>query len=105
MLAIVVDQLDAPSGGSPTGVSAALDLLDHNEQLDGAVVDLKLQGEMACPTAVALMERHLLLVLSTGYDLSAISPRYRKAGKADGNRELCSVEGRTARAQVPPNFC
>jgi CheY-like chemotaxis protein len=57
-------------------VDAALDLLDDTNDLDGAVVDLNLQGEMAYPVADALRERQIPFVFSTGYDQSAIPPRY-----------------------------
>lgn len=62
--------------GPAASVDAALDLLDDTDQLDGAVVDLNLQGEMAFPVADALKERNIPFVFSTGYDQSAIPPRY-----------------------------
>lgn len=62
--------------GPVASVDAALDLLDDTNQLDGAVIDLNLQGEMAFPVADALMERHIPFVFSTGYDQSAIPARY-----------------------------
>lgn len=62
--------------GPASSVDDALDLLDDTDQLDGAVLDLNLQGEMAFPVADALMERRIPFVISTGYDRSAIPPRY-----------------------------
>lgn len=62
--------------GPAASVEAALDLLDDTDHLDGAVVDLNLQGEMAFPVADALMKRDIPFVFSTGYDQSAIPPRY-----------------------------
>lgn len=62
--------------GPVATVDDALDLLDECEQVDGAVLDLNLQGEMAFPVADALIERHIPFVFSTGYDRSAIPARY-----------------------------
>lgn len=62
--------------GPAASVDDALDLLDETAQLDGAVLDLNLQGEMAFPVANALMERNFPFVFSTGYDQSVIPPRY-----------------------------
>ena len=62
--------------GPAPSVDAALDLLDETDELDGAVVDLNLQGEMAYPVADALRERDIPFVFSTGYDQSTIPSRY-----------------------------
>ena len=61
--------------GPAASVDDALDLLDDTAQLDGAVLDLNLQGEMAFPVADALMERDIPFVFLTGYDQSVIPPR------------------------------
>lgn len=61
----------------PVGsVDDALDLLDDSDQIDGAVVDINLQGEKAFPIADALLARGIPFVFVTGYDRSAIPARY-----------------------------
>lgn len=62
--------------GPAASVDAALDLLDDIDKLDGAVLDLNLQGEMAFPVADELMKREIPFVFSTGYDQSVIPSRF-----------------------------
>ena len=61
----------------PVGsVDDALNLLDEAGRLDGAVLDLNLQGEMAFPVAGALMNAKVPFVFTTGYDQAAIPACY-----------------------------
>ena len=61
----------------PVGtVDDALDLLDEAGRLDGAVLDLNLQGEMAFAVADALVEANVPFVFTTGYDQAVIPARY-----------------------------
>lgn len=62
--------------GPVSNVDDALDLVDETAQLDGAVLDLNLQGVMAYPVADALRERAVPFVFATGYDALAIPPDY-----------------------------
>src|SRR5262249_61987757 len=56
--------------GPASNVSAALEALEHTE-LDGAVLDVNLRGEMAYPVADALVARGIPFVFTTGYDAHA----------------------------------
>jgi CheY-like chemotaxis protein len=69
--------------GPAPSVDAALDLLEETEKLDGAVVDINLQGEKAYAVADALLERAIPFVFATGYDQSAISSRYRSIPRCE----------------------
>lgn len=61
----------------PVGsIDDALDLLEDTDQLDGALLDLNLHGEMAYPVADALRERAIPFTFATGYDEGAIPSRY-----------------------------
>jgi CheY-like chemotaxis protein len=62
--------------GPASNVDAALDPLDETEGLDGAVVDINLQGEKAYPVADALIERAIPFMFATGYDQATIPARY-----------------------------
>lgn len=46
------------------------------DQLDGAVLDINLSGEMIYPLADTLMEQAVPIVFVTGYDAFAIPERY-----------------------------
>lgn len=63
--------------GLASNVDAALEMLESAGVIDGAVVDLNLQGEMAYPVADALRAQNIPFVFATGYDLTAIEPGYR----------------------------
>lgn len=68
----------------PVGtIDDALDLIGENEELDGAVVDLNLLGEMAFPVADALGERGVPFVFATGYDQASIPPCYRHVTRCE----------------------
>jgi CheY-like chemotaxis protein len=65
-------------GAEPIGPAArvkdALPLID--ERIDGAVLDVKLGGEMVYPIINLLRARNVPVVFVTGYDDGAIEPRY-----------------------------
>lgn len=62
----------------PVGtVRHALEILvKQGERLDGAVLDLNLNGEPAYPVADALIARGIPFVFATGYDDLVIAPAY-----------------------------
>jgi CheY-like chemotaxis protein len=81
----------------PVGdIDAALDLIDAAEHLDGAVVDLNLNGEMAYPVADALLERGIPFVFATGYDKAAIPPRYAHVPRCEKPVTAARVVGALA---------
>ncbi|AWN40247.1 response regulator [Methylobacterium durans] len=62
--------------GPVPSVRAALDLIAATPDLDAAVLDINLRGEMAFPVADALSERGVPFLFATGYDTATIPPRY-----------------------------
>ena len=62
--------------GPVATVSDALRLVASAGPLDGAVLDINLQGEMVYPVADALMNRGVPFVFSTAYDREAIPSRF-----------------------------
>lgn len=62
--------------GPAASVDEALELLDGGAAVDGAVLDLNLQGEKAFPIADLLLARNVPFVFATGYDASAIPERF-----------------------------
>ena len=62
--------------GPVATVGAALELLAAEQQLDGAILDVNLCGEMVFPVADQLLDRRVPFLFSTGYDGSIIPPRF-----------------------------
>ena len=69
--------------GPVPSVDAALDLIEDTDRIDGAVLDLNLQGEHAYPLADALMRQGVPFVFTTGYDASAIPSRYAAVARCE----------------------
>lgn len=63
--------------GPASNVEDALDLVEETASLDGAVLDVNLQGVMVYPVADALRQRGVPVVFITGYDAGHIPPAYR----------------------------
>jgi CheY-like chemotaxis protein len=62
----------------PAGtVEGALDLIQHGEHLDGAVLDIRLRGDMVFPLADVLRTRGVPFVFATGYAEQAIPEQYK----------------------------
>lgn len=62
--------------GPAATLSEALRLVASSGPLDGAVLDINLQGEAVYPLADVLMNRGVAFVFSTGYDRVAIPSRF-----------------------------
>lgn len=62
--------------GPVASVDAAIELIEQTERIDGAVVDVNLQGVMSWPVADALLRRGVPFVFATGYDRAAFPARY-----------------------------
>ena len=62
--------------GPVASVDAAIGLIEQTERIDGAIVDLNLQGVMSWPILDALLQRGVPCVLTTGYDKASIPARY-----------------------------
>lgn len=62
--------------GPAASLSQALELIERTERLDGALLDINLQGEMVYALADRLRERGVPVVFATGYDRSAIPDLY-----------------------------
>jgi DNA-binding response OmpR family regulator len=62
--------------GPAATLSAALQLVASSGPLDGAVLDINLQGEMVFPLADVLMNRGVAFVFSTGCDRDVIPSRF-----------------------------
>jgi CheY-like chemotaxis protein len=62
--------------GPVATIRDALQLIKSFPKLDGAVLDINLRDEMVYPVAELLEEQGVPFVFSTGYEDTAIPPRY-----------------------------
>lgn len=61
----------------PVGtVKDAVAIIEAEADMDGAILDANLRGEMAFPVADLLMERGVPLVFTTGYDSAVFPARF-----------------------------
>ena len=83
----------------PVGrLQAALDAIRSAPELDAAVVDVNLGGEMAYPVADLLRERGVPFVFATGYDDSMIPPRFSGVARCEKPVDFHKVVGALERA-------
>lgn len=69
--------------GPAATIAAALEAVRGTTQIDAALVDLNLRGEMAYPVADALRQRGIRFVFLTGYDSGAIPARYKDVDRCE----------------------
>lgn len=62
--------------GPAASLSDVLLLLSSEEHLDGAVVDINLDGEKVFPAAEILQDRGVPFIFTTGYDAGSIPVRF-----------------------------
>lgn len=87
----------------PVGqVGAALDLARVEGRLDGALLDVSLNGEMVWPVLDALAERGVPVVLATGYDASTVPPAYAHIPRCEKPAEM-RVVLRALRTAIAPD--
>lgn len=66
----LIDALEARGAvvvGPVSGIRGATTAIEEAAQLDGAILDLNLRGEMSLPVADLLRARNVPFVLTTGY--------------------------------------
>jgi len=62
--------------GPVPSVEKALEAVDGDSALDGAILDINLQGSVIFPVADRLAERHIPFFFTTGYDKEVIPDRH-----------------------------
>lgn len=64
-------------------LETAIEFVRTQPQIDGAILDVNLRGEMIFPVADLLNERGVPFVLTTGYDASVIPPRFEHSVRCE----------------------
>lgn len=80
-------------GPAPT-LERAMDLIEDAEQIDAAILDINLGGELIYPAADLLADRGVPFLFATGYDRSVIPPRFDGVARCEkpiGPEELGSA--------------
>jgi CheY-like chemotaxis protein len=77
--------------GPASTVERALDLVEHSGHLDGAVLDIKVRGDMVFPVAEALRARGVPFIFATGYDQQMIPDRYSDVAHHQKPLDLAQV--------------
>lgn len=62
--------------GPVATVTEALDILTNNAEIDGAILDINLRGELVYPVADLLQRLEIPFVFATGRDPAEIPDRY-----------------------------
>lgn len=62
-------------------LNQVLELIRAGGEIDGALLDVNLGGEMAYPAADLLLERAVPFVFTTGYDDSVIPSRFSRVAR------------------------
>jgi CheY-like chemotaxis protein len=65
--------------GPVGGLDEALSLLENTPEIDAALLDINLRGEMVFPLADALAVRGVPYLFATGYGHEGIPERYQRA--------------------------
>ncbi len=65
--------------GPKASVASALELLDHETDIDAVVLDVNLRGEEVFPVADALCARSIPFIFASGYADEVITARYPDA--------------------------
>lgn len=73
---LVEDRAGTVAG--PVGRLEQAERLARSERLDGAILDVQLNGADSLPLADELMARDIPVVLVTGYDIATLPKRFAK---------------------------
>lgn len=79
LVAGLIETLEAMGAevvGPIPNVDQALRRLQSSQNIDGAVLDVNVQGKMVFPLAEALSQQHVPYVFATGYDEGAVPAKF-----------------------------
>jgi CheY-like chemotaxis protein len=84
LLALVLEDMLSDLGcvlaGSAESVAQALSEIERTPEIDAAILDVHLGGELVFPVADALSQRHIPFVFSTGFGPKDLGERYPESG-------------------------
>lgn len=77
--------------GPVADIDQALDLIEGDARIEGAVLDVNLHGEMAFPVADALAKQGIPHVFATGYGDSSIPQEYKGVPRLEKPVDVAAV--------------
>jgi two-component SAPR family response regulator len=80
MIALLVEDMVLEFGSEVVGPAAKFDeamKLAREAEIDAAILDVNLGGQVIFPVAAALEERGIAFIFATGYGTNALPARYR----------------------------
>ena len=102
-MALVLETALTAVGCSVLGPAARLEkawpLVE--QEFDGAILDVDLDGEEAYPLAVRLRERGVPFILTTGYEATSLHPDFRDAPRIEKPFEVEALIAMMAQVFVP----
>jgi len=76
----------------PAGtIEDAFDFIRSGREIDGAILDVSLRGEMSFPVADLLIELSVPFVFTTGYDASVIPSRLKHVVRCEKPIKIAKV--------------
>lgn len=69
--------------GPASGLPEALALINATPDIDGAVLDANLKGEMVFPAAELLQDRGIPILFVSGYDAMVIPARFKETPRCE----------------------
>lgn len=78
-----LERVGATVVGPAAGLSEALALITATPDIDGAVLDANLKGEMVFPAAELLQDRDIPILFVSGYDAMVIPPRFKETPRCE----------------------
>lgn len=75
-LQLALEEAQALIVGPAATVGDAIELIRSEQDIDGAILDVNLNGELAFPIADCLVARGIPFLFTSGYDASIIPDRF-----------------------------
>jgi len=69
--------------GPVSSLDGVMDLVEDADHIDAAILDVNLQGEKVFPAAEMLEKQGVPFLFATGYDQSAIPPRFKDVKRCE----------------------
>jgi len=98
-----LSELGVETLGPAATVGDALELIEHGPEIDGAILDINLNGEMSYPVAGFLKMKSIPFIFLSGYDERILPAFFRDAAACSKPADWAAVAIALAHARTRPN--